>query len=454
MENNIYESRSIHTLIFTFSIPAILSLVMEIMTSVVDTAFAGHLGISSVSALTAMGLLSPVLSIFTAFQSLYAVSTSILLARYLNDTEKRNSYFSTGILFTFLVSMAVSIFSFCCIDRILHLLGAKEVDFNLAKGYLEVQLLSNIFSAMGYTLTCCIRAFGYPRIEMLFTMLAVVVNIVANLVFAFGLDMGLTGLALGTLVSEIFCLLLACVWLAQKGLFPPYQALYSGKILLRAWDLFRLGFVQTVIQILGGCTGFFVNNSLMIYATANHVAVWNIVQKIYTLLLMPIVGITQAIQTIIAYYSGHQQEEKKQGTIRLAIFYTVLYGCIGTVLIFLCGGKVLTLFGTSGTLLIQSIEVLKIVFLTFPVVGIFYTILTLLEVTEQEIKAVVLTMLRQVFLLLPLVYLLPNLFPQLRNAVFWAVPIADICVLFFAIMLNSKSKTQRSFSNHGETKNL
>lgn len=441
MEHNIYESRPIHTLIFTFSIPAILSLIMEIMTSVVDTVFAGHLGISGVSALTAMGLLSPVLSIFTAFQALYAVSTSILLARYLNDTGKRNSYFSTGILFTLLVGVVVSGVSFCYIDRILYLLGAREAVFDLAKSYLEIQLLSNVFSAMGYTLTCCIRAFGYPRIEMLFTILAVVVNIVADAVFAFGLNMGFTGLALGTLVSEIFCLLLAYVWFAKKSLFPPYQTMYSGKMLLRAWELFRLGFVQTVIQILGGCTGFFVNNSLMLYATANHVAIWNIVQKIYTLLLMPITGITQAIQTIIAYYNGHQQEKKKRDTIRLTIFYTVLYGCIGTGLIFLYGGKVLAVFGPSGAMLIQSTEVLKIVFLTFPVAGIFYTILTLLEVTEQETKAVVLIMLRQVFLLLPLIYLLPNLFPQQCNAVFWAVPIADICVLFFAIMRNSRCKT-------------
>lgn len=112
MEKNIYESKSIRALIVTFSIPAILSLVVEIMTSVVDTVFAGHLGATSVNALTAMGLLSPLLSIFTAFQVLYAVSTAILIARHLNNKEEQNGYFSTGILFTILVSLTVSILSF------------------------------------------------------------------------------------------------------------------------------------------------------------------------------------------------------------------------------------------------------------------------------------------------------------------------------------------------------
>ena len=149
MEKNIYESKSIRALIVTFSIPAILSLVVEIMTSVVDTVFAGHLGATSVNALTAMGLLSPLLSIFTAFQALYAVSTAILIARHLNNKEERNSYFSTGILFTILVSLTVSILSFWGMDNILHLLGAEGEVFDLAKKYLQIQLVSNIFSAMG-----------------------------------------------------------------------------------------------------------------------------------------------------------------------------------------------------------------------------------------------------------------------------------------------------------------
>lgn len=163
MEKNIYESKSIRALIVTFSIPAILSLVVEIMISVVDTIFAGHLGAISVNALTAMGLLSPVLSIFTAFQSLYAVSTAILIARHLNNKDERNNYFSAGILFTFLINLAISTLSFLGMDNILHLLGAEKEVFDLAKNYLQIQLVSNIFSAMGYTLTSCIRALVIPK---------------------------------------------------------------------------------------------------------------------------------------------------------------------------------------------------------------------------------------------------------------------------------------------------
>ncbi len=397
METNIYETKPIGALIVTFSVPAILSLVMEIMTSVVDTVFAGHLGEAGTNALAAMGLLSPVLSVFTAFQALYAVSTAILIARHLNGEEERNSYFSTGILCSVLVSAVVSAVSFCGMENMLHLLGAEKEIFDLAENYLQIQLISNVFSAVGYTLTSCIRTFGYPKMEMVITTLAVGVNMIANAIFAFGFQMGFSGLALGTLASEVFCMLLAVGWIIKKGLFPSFWHLHCATLCCRAWELFRLGFVQTVIQVLAGCTGFFVNNSLMLHASANYVAIWNIVQKVYTLLLMPIVGITQGIQTMIAYYSGYKQETKKQRTIRLAVFYTVLYGCISTAGVFLFGNRILGIFGSDDIMLTQSTAVLNIVFLTFPVVGIFYTILTLLEVTAHEIKAVILTLLRQVF---------------------------------------------------------
>lgn len=443
MEKNIYESKSVCALIFTFSLPSILSLIIEIMTSVVDTMFAGHLGKISTSALTAMGLLSPILSIYIAFQALFALSTSILIARHLNNSAQRDGYFVTGIVFTLIVSILVSLLSFISMDWLLQLLGAKQEIFFLAKQYLEIQLVSNVFSALGYTLTSSIRAFGYPKIEMLFTTCSVIVNIIANFLFTFGLHMGFKGLAMGTFVSEVCCSLLSILWLVKKGLLPHSFNLKNMHLFSKTKELFHLGLAQTIIQTLGSCSGFFVNHSLMIYATVNHVAIWSIVQKIYTLMLMPIVGITQGVQTIIAYYSGHGQEKNKHKTISLTMIYTVLYGIVAMFIVFVLNSKVLGIFSTSNIILLESSTILKIVFLTFPVVGIFYTILTLLEVTGYEIRAVALTLLRQVFLILPLIYILPNLFPKSNNIIFWAMPIADVCVLAVSFIFNRPNKSMK-----------
>lgn len=441
MEQNRYEKKSVHTLILSFSLPAIVSLIVEIMASVVDTAFAGHLGDVSVDALTAMGLLAPVLNIYTAFQALFAVSTSIMLAKYLREKEIRNEYFLTGLCMTFIESVGVSVLSYLGLPKLLSVLGAETQIAVLAEEYLKIQLFSNVFSALGYTLTSCIRAFGYPTVELLLTGFAVAVNIMFNAIFVFGLGMGFAGLAYGTLVSEIFCCAFAALWLMKKQLFVSITPISWKKTQKYVFELLKLGIAQTIIQSLGGCTALFVNQSLIQHTTRNYVAVWNIVQKIYTVFLMPIVGITQGVQTILAYFNGQQEETKKKKTLTITMMYTVLYGVAGTVLIFFFGKNILAWFASSEIIYSIGNTILCIVFSTFPLMGIFYTIMTLYEVTGHEGKAVFLILTRQVFLMLPLIYLLPRIFSGFSLAIFWAVPIADLIALLTAVFSRGRKKS-------------
>lgn len=437
MEETIYEKKSVKELILYFSVPAILSLIIEIMASVVDTAFAGHLGTISVDALTAMGLLTPVLNLYTAVQALFSVSTSVFIAKYMNRRDQRNAYFFTGIVMTIVVSAIFSMVSFFVLDHVLVLLGAEEQVFILAKSYLKIQLVSNLFSAVGYTLTSCIRAFGYPKAEMLLTTLAVFVNILFNTVFVFWFHMGFAGLAYGTLISEIFCSVSACFWLSRHRLLPKIPRISLCQFGHCTGELLKLGIAQTIIQAMGGCTGFFVNNSLMLHMGAAYVAVWNVVQNIYTLLLMPTVGITQGVQTVVAYFSGQGKEKERKQAIRTTMVATILYGLLAAISIFMFGDTLLLIFVESSGFLQIAKTILQIVFVSFPLMGIFYTIMTLLEVTGHEIKAVGLILTRQVFLIIPLVYLLPVLFPAMSVSIFLAIPIADIFALIIAVMLST-----------------
>lgn len=442
MKNNIYEKKSVNKLILYFSLPAILSLIVEIMASVVDTAFAGHLGNVSVDALTAMGLLTPVLNLFTAVQSLFAVSTSIFVAKYLNQKEQCSEYFFCGIIMTLIVSALLSISFYFMLNPVLKLLGAKEQVFTLAKTYLRIQLFCNLFSSMGYTLTSCIRAFGYPKIEMILTSLAVLVNILFNAILVFGLHLGFAGLAYGTLISEIFCALSAWIWLSKHQILSKIPRLSLRKFKNCTAKLAKLGIAQTIIQTMGGFTGFFVNNSLILHTGASYVAVWNVVQNIYTLFLMPTVGITQGVQTIIAYFSGQEKEKEKKQAIRSTMTGTVLYGLLSTICIFLFGDTLLSVFIEAGSFLQIAENVLKIIFVTFPLMGIFYTIVTLLEVTGHELKAIGLILTRQIFLMIPLVYFLPLVFPNRSTSIFFSVPIADVIAILVSVLFSMKTQTR------------
>ncbi|MEG0020122.1 MAG: MATE family efflux transporter [Oscillospiraceae bacterium] len=448
MKQNIYEHKSLTRLIFIFGIPSTISLMIEMLTGIVDTAFAGNLPVIGDSALSAMALISPVLGIFTALQTLFAMSTGILIARYLNDAESQNRSYTTGVVMSVVLSALTSLVCYLTLPNILSALGAQGEIFTLAKQYMGVQLFSNIFSSLGYTLTCCIRAFGFPKMEVKIITGAVCVNIAFNFIFAFVFNMGIFGLALGTLVSESVCAFCSFVFLVKNRLWIPSEALPPACFIKSVWELFKIGIAQTAIQILGGCTGFVINSRLLSLGSMSHVAAWSVVQRIYTFTMMPIVGITQGVQNIIAYFSGNQSHEKISQVSKRTIILCTSYGFIAMALMMGFGQNLAAIFGGSNEIVEIANVILFIVFLGFPLIGVLYTHVTLLQVTEHEFASVLLILSRQVFFLMPLIYIVPylvtvaNLGISPTIALFFCMPIADFLSVIFGMFVKRKISAQ------------
>ncbi|MEG0025855.1 MAG: MATE family efflux transporter [Bacilli bacterium] len=436
MQKNIYEQRSLTKLILIFGIPSILALMIEMMTGIIDTAFAGNLPKIGDSALAAMALISPILMIFTALQTLFAMSTGILIAKYLNNKEKQNQSYITGITMSIIIAIITSFICYFMLINILSVLGASGEIFDLAYKYLKIQLISNIFSSIGYTLTCCIRAFGYPKIEVMIITSAVIINIIFNYIMAFQLKMGITGLALGTLISEIVCSLIAILFLISKKLWINKQVISIKNFINSTWELFKIGIAQTVIQILGGCTGFVINARLLTLGSMNYIAAWSIVGRIYTFILMPIVGITQGVQNIIAYFNGNKQPEKIKKIAHRTMIMCTIYGFITLLLMISFGHHFIMFFGGNHEIVTIAQKALFIVVLGFPAIGILYTEMTILQVTEHEVSSILLILSRQVFFLIPLIYIIPalasiiNISPII--ALFFCMPLSDILSVIFS----------------------
>ncbi|MEG0314927.1 MAG: MATE family efflux transporter [Erysipelotrichaceae bacterium] len=444
MIENIYEQKSLYKLILIFGIPSILSLMIEMLTGIVDTAFAGNLPVLGDSALSAMALITPVMAIFTALQTLFAMSTGILIAKYLNNRDHLYQSFYTGVIMSLVMSVTISLICFLSLSLILRSLGATGSIYIMAKQYLQVQLINNIFSSVGYTLSCCIRAFGFPKIELRIITVAVLIDIIFNYIFAFIFKMGLVGLAWGTLVSEIVCALCCIIFLFKKKLLFYKMSLSVRSFFFSAYELFKIGIAQTAIQVLGGCTGFVVNSRLLTLGSMSHLASFNVVQRIYSFALMPIVGITQGVQNIISYFSGNGADEKISGVSKRTMLLCSIYGVVTLFLIIIFGQDIVSIFGGSYEVLTMAKSIILAVFIGFPFVGILYTDMTLLQVTKHEFTSVMLILSRQVFFLIPLVFIIPSLVgifglpvsPVI--ALFFSIPIADLLSVIFAILVKRK----------------
>ncbi|GEM_PF-1300209 len=449
MKDNIYESQSVNKLIMTFSLPAIFSLIIETMTSVVDTSFAGHLGSQSENALTAMGLLSPLLAVFVALQTLFAISTAIMISKYLgrNDMLKLNNYFKSGFIMTLVVSIITSLLVYLFMDPILTMFGAEAEVYTLAQDYLKIIIISNIFSAAGYTLTSTIRAFGNPKAEAVIIVLSVIINIVCNAILTFGFQLGIVGIALGTLISEVVCAFLSVMYLVKNKNWFTSNRFSFKEFVYMSYKMFKIGFAQTTIQLLAGVTAFIVNYQLLTVGGNAHIAMWNIANKMYMLMLIPIIGITQAVQTIIAYFNGKGDEVKKLMVVKKTVQYCFFYGIGITAIVFLAGKYILIIFTGDQAIIESVMSIIKVIFITFPMLGITYTIMTLLQVTESEMKAVIIGITRQVVSVIPLVVVLPYIFEKYdvfsispSFSIFFAIPLADILTLAIALLFFRKAK--------------
>lgn len=447
IKDNIYEKKNLNQLILLFGIPSILALIIEMLTGVTDTAFAGNLPDVGGNALSAMALITPILNVFTALQTLFAMSSGVLVAKYLNNEQKRKNSMAVGFFMSLFISGITSLICGIWLTSILKLTGADGEILELATVYMQVQLFSNVVSSMGYTMTCTIRALGFPKVEMIIVTIAVAANICFNGLLSFGFDMGIRGLAVGTFISEMICATMAAVFLIKKAQIHKIQKISISQGMALGKEMFKIGFAQTIIQILGGTTGFFVNAQLLNIGSTLSIAAWSIAQRVYMILLMPIVGLSQGVQTIIAYFNGQNQRDKVKSIASVTEKYCAIYGAFALILVILLGESMLGIFGGNQEILEVAQTILVVVFSCFPLVGIFYTNMTMLQVTGREISSVFLILARQVFLLIPLLYLMPTVFSTWGlppvTGLFVANPIADCSAVLISIIIKRRSDRTR-----------
>ena len=437
-KKNIYETKSISELIVLFSFPTICSLVLESLTSMVDTAFAGHLRNIGDKALAAMGIINPILLLLIAAQLIFGVSTSIVISKRLgeNNQEKINNTFKVGFYACFISSIIISLLIFLFENSLLRILGAKGEVFILSKEFLNIAVIFNVFSSMGYMLLNNIRAFGYPKIEVMVGVSATIINIVFNVIFTFVLDMGMKGIALSTLISEIYYFLFSTIFLIRKGLWfkkGKVDLNESKEILI---SIVKIGFVQFLMQSLNSISTFIINKVLILYGSVLYVGAWSICSNINMIILLPLIGLTQGVQSIVAYFHSKENKTKERKVKNKVLQYSLIYSISVMLIIFIFAPTVLKIFTNDKGLLEVSKPIIKIVVGGFPFLGLLYAVITFMQVSGKEDDATKLELMRQVVLSIPLVIIFPRIFlkynifnisPQL--SVFLALPLSIILLL-------------------------
>lgn len=426
----------IHKLLFKYALPAIIAMTASSLYNIVDSIYIGH-GCGAL-ALGALTVAKPFMDICAAFGSLVGVGASSLLAIYLGerDYEKANKVLGNVIVLNIILSTLVMIVGLIWLDPILMAFGASEDTLGYAHDYIEIILFGNVLTHIYFRLNSLLRSAGHPRFSMVATIVAVTINIILDPIFIFGLDMGVRGAALATVLSQA----VAVVWQLTKFLNKDELVRFHRGIWMLDKHITKrslaIGLSPFLYNIAHCFVVIIINNQLKNYGGDLAIASYGVINRITFVFAMIIMGLNQGMQPITGYNYGAKQYDRM-----LRSFYlTCMYATGVMAIIFVLGEcfprQITQIFTHDINLIEQAIVPMRIICSTMLIIGFQMVAGNFFTSIGMAGKSIFLSMTRQVVYLIPLLLIVPAFFENPVLGVWWAIPISDtMAAITAAIMI-------------------
>ena len=331
-----------------------------------------------------------------------------------------------GNVFALLLVSSVVLFGVCYLFRrpILFLFGASENSYVYADKYLKIYLFGTAFSMISTGMNGLINAQGFPRVGMLTTVIGAVINIALDPLFIFLFDMGVSGAALATVISQG----VSAVWVLK---------FISGKraIIRLTPDKIRIDPARTKRIVTLGISGFVVqgtnslvqivcNNRLQFYGGDLYVGIFTVLNSVREVLSMPVSGITSGAQPVLGYnYGAGENKRVKQG-IRFTSILGVAYTLTAWLVIMLVPTFIMRVFTNDSAIISTGAKMLNVYFFGFFFMAFQFSGQMVFQSLGRAKNAVFFSLFRKVIIVVPLTLLLPYIGLGV-NGVFLAEPISN-----------------------------
>ena len=416
----------IHKLLFKYALPAIIAMTATSLYNIVDTIYIGH-GCGAL-ALGALTVAKPFMDICAAFGSLVGVGASSLLAIYLGekDYEKANRVLGNVIVMNIILSAIVMAVGLMWLDPILMAFGASEDTLVYAHEYMEIILYGNILTHIYFGLNSMLRSAGHPRFSMTATIVAVVINVILDPIFIFGLDMGVRGAALATVLSQA----VAVIWqftkfLDKNELIRFHRGIWrlNKHITVRALAIGMSPFLYNIAHCF---VVIIINNQLKAFGGDLAIASYGVINRLTFVFAMIVMGLNQGMQPIAGYNYGARHYDRMLRSFYLTCLYAT--GVMGIAFILgECFPEAMTrIFTHDGELISRTIRPMRIICSTMLIIG--FSI-------GKAGKAIFLSLTRQVIYLIPLALFLPAIFADPLDGVWWSIPLSDTLSAITAVIV-------------------
>lgn len=418
-------------LLLTFSVPSVVSMLVNSIYNIVDQIFVGQgVGVLGNAATT---IAYPVVTIMLAISTMLGSGGCAYASLKMGEGEEKaagrtlNNVFMASIVAGLLMMILGLVF----LDPMLRAFGAKDSVLPYAREYTSVILMGAPFSVLSVTLSNMVRADGSPRMSMYGIIVGAVLNTILDPIYIFIFHWGVTGAAIATITSQMISAVILAVYFWKRGnhmRFDWHLMRPDGALCARVC---ALGISSGITQGVACIMQIVMNNSLRYYGDLSPVggetaqAAMGIVMKIAMILASICIGIGVGSQAILGFNRGARQYHRVKRTYLLAVSAATIAIVLGWLLCQTVPELILSLFGTRDQNFASfGVRCLRVYMFGVFCAGFQIVSTNYFQATGQPLKASLLSMLRQLLLLIPLLLILPLFFGL--DGILYAGPIADI----------------------------
>ena len=406
-KSSVYQlgNESVGRLLWQYSLPAIVGIVVMQLYNIVDRIFIGQ-GVGS-DAIAGLAITFPVMNLSAAVGTLIGAGAAARISIVLGQNDKRKAELILGnsLVLTLLFGVIyVSIFAIF-IDDILRLFGASEVTLPYAHDFMAYILPGMLVMNLCFSFNNIMRASGYPTRAMVTMFIGAGLNVMLAPLFIFVFDWGIKGAAIATDIAMTISMIFVMMhFFSKKSELHFKPGIYKLK-----WSIFTaitaIGAAPFVVNMAGSALNGIVNNVLHQYGGDDAVGALGILMTYAPLLVMVVIGITQGMQPIIGVNYGARKFHRLKRAFWLSVAAGSAVTFLGAVGAQFCPEYIARAFTTDSDLIEKTAQALRISTVAFWAVGFQIVSTNLFQSLGLAGKSIFLSLTRQILFLLPLIYI-------------------------------------------------
>lgn len=421
-------------LLLRLSIPGIIAMALQAFYNVVDTIFVGRL---STDALSALSLAFPIQMILIGVAVGTGVGTSAIIARFLGSGQKEKAVSTAehAIIISLVYGLIVALVGLFYSDELLGLFTDDLALIEMGTQYIKIIMVGSTALFFPMAAQNILRGQGNTFVPMISMLIGSLLNIILDPLFIFGLGFfprwEVAGAAFATVLARAVsgCFMLFLIFNSKNETRPNFKVFKIDFHILK--EIYIIGFPAMIMQLIASFMTAGLNKIVANFSTVA-IAVAGVYFRLQSFVYMPVFGLNQGYTPILAYNYGDQQVERIRKTMTNAFVISLVFTCLGFIAFQIFPYQLMQLFSKDPELINMGVDALKIISLGFPIAGPAIVAAATFQAMGKGLPSLVLSILRHIFILLPLLYIIGN--RHGLPALWYAFPVSELIAAIIAAL--------------------